>query len=118
LFKKVGTCCEVKGTNGYGIVSHLFVSLQYSSGCYFFLRLPWWKCGSFEKEIAGIKDEKRCILLSPDSFYLVCFFGQTAQLVGVSATAFDFTIHISRIEEQKPIFSMCIMWKDCAEYEK
>jgi len=71
------------------------VCRTYSGGGYLFLGFPGKRCRTFEKKIASIKNKKRTLRLLSGSLYLICFFGQTAQLVGMSAATLDFAIDIS-----------------------
>ena len=68
-----------------------------------------------EQEVACIKDKNRSLRLLSGRLYLVRFSGQTAQLIGMSAAAFNFTTDLARIEETQLVMSERCPWQEDQE---
>ncbi|MDR3628832.1 MAG: hypothetical protein P4L42_00700 [Desulfocapsaceae bacterium] len=69
----------------------------------------------FEQEVACIKDKNRSLRLLSGRLYLVRLSGQTAQLIGMSAAAFNFATDLARIEETQLVMSERCPWQEDQE---
>lgn len=94
-------CCQVKGGDGYRVHLHCGIDLDDALSRQLFLGWPAWNPRLLEEQITGVNKEIRQLLFCCNIFYLECFLGQSAQLIGMSATGLSLSLYIVGEKEEE-----------------
>lgn len=94
-------CCQIKRSDRHRVHLHCGIDLDDALSCQLLLGWPVWYLRLLEEQIAGVNKEMWLVLFCCHAFDLECFFGQPAQLIGVSTAGLSLSLDIVGEKEEE-----------------